>query len=321
MFINPSDASVLNTLSISNRLGNLDLKPERIEELEFGLELQLFDRRLGVDLSIYDKVSSDLILTSKQLDPATGYTVTATNIAEVSNKGVELGLNLVPVKWNDLRWDINTQFTKNKNIVESLGGDSEQEVIAGYTNLGNFAIPGESYGVIQGNSIERDGNGNYVVGDDGNYLTNTDLSIIADPNPDWTATVTNGISYKNLRFNMQWEYVKGGDMYSITAAALLSRGLTKDTEFDRTQGFILPGVKQNGEINDLVIAATDYGFVNSGFYIDEQAVYDATNIRLRDFLLLTTFHKVYWMQLLLEEHRFHLLVKICSSRLLISQNI
>lgn len=289
VFINPSDASVLNTLSISNRLGNLDLKPELIEELEFGLELQLFDRRLGVDLSIYDKVSSDLILTSKQLDPATGYTVTATNIAEVSNKGVELGLNLVPVKWNDLRWDINTQFTKNKNIVESLGGDSEQEVIAGYTNLGNFAIPGESYGVIQGNSIERDGNGNYVVGDDGNYLTNTDLSIIADPNPDWTATVTNGISYKNLRFNMQWEYVKGGDMYSITAAALLSRGLTKDTEFDRTQGFILPGVKQNGEVNDLVIAATDYGFVNSGFYIDEQAVYDATNIRLREVSLTYDF--------------------------------
>jgi TonB-linked SusC/RagA family outer membrane protein len=289
VFINPADASVLNTLSISNRLGNLDLKPELIEELEFGLELQLFDRRVGVDLSIYDKVSSDLILTSKQLDPATGYTVTATNIAEVSNKGVELGLNLVPVKWNDLRWDINTQFTKNKNIVESLGGDSEQEVIAGYTNLGNFAIPGESYGVIQGSSIERDGNGNYVVGDDGNYLNNTDLSIIADPNPDWTATVINGISYKNLRFNMQWEYVKGGDMYSITAAALLSRGLTKDTEFDRTQGFVLPGVKQNGEINDLVIGATDYGFVNSGFYIDEQAVYDATNIRLREVSLTYDF--------------------------------
>jgi hypothetical protein len=94
VFINPADASVLNTLSISNRLGNLDLKPELIEELEFGLELQLFDRRVGVDLSIYDKVSSDLILTSKQLDPATGYTVLQLILPRFQTKGLNLVLIL-----------------------------------------------------------------------------------------------------------------------------------------------------------------------------------------------------------------------------------
>ena len=80
-------------------------------------------------------------------------------------------------------------------------------------------------------------------------------------------------------------------MYSTTAAALLSRGLTTDTEFDRSQTYILPGVTQNGEPNTVQIAATDVGFVNSGFFIDEQAIYDATSIRLREVSLGYTFPK------------------------------
>lgn len=74
-------------------------------------------------------------------------------------------------------------------------------------------------------------------------------------------------------------------MYSVTAAALLSRGLTTDTDFDRSQTFILPGVNLNGAPNTTQIAATDVGFVNSGFFIDEHAIYDATTIRLREISL------------------------------------
>ncbi len=285
VFIDPADGSVVNVLSISDRLGNLNLKPELLTEIEAGIEAKFFSNRIGIDLSVYSKSSKDLILTSKLLDPATGYTVTADNPAEVSNKGIELGFNINPIRPKSnsgFRWDISGQWTVNENIVESLGADSEQEVIAGFTNLGNFAIPGEAYGVIQGSSIARDGNGNPIVAADGNYLSNPDLTIIGDPNSDWRMTGISDFSFRGFGLRMQWEYTHGGDIYSTTAAALLSRGLTTDTDYDRTQGFILPGVKQNGDTNDLVIAATDYGFVNSGFFIDEQAIYDATTIRLRE---------------------------------------
>ncbi|SMC64257.1 SusC/RagA family TonB-linked outer membrane protein [Cellulophaga tyrosinoxydans] len=288
VFIDPADGSVINLLTISNQLGNLNLKPELITEIEAGIEAKLFDNRLGIDLSVYSKTSSDLILTNKLLDPSSGFTFTADNPAEVSNKGIELGFNITPIKpKNDsgFRWDITGSWSVNENIVESLGTDSEAEVIAGFTTLGNFAIAGEAYGVIQGSSIARDANGTPIVAADGNYLANNDLSIIGDPNADWRMTGISDFSYKGVGLRMQWEYVHGGDIYSTTAAALLSRGLTTDTDFDRTQGFILPGVKQNGDVNDLVIAATDYGFVNSGFFIDEQAIYDATTIRLREIAL------------------------------------
>ncbi len=282
-----NDGTVINTISQSSELGNPNLKPELVKELEFGLEAKFFHSRLGIDLSLYNKKSTDLII-DRDLDPATGYDVTADNIAEVSNKGIELGVNLsvIRTKTNGLTWDISGQFTKNRNIVESLGlGALTALPIAGFTNLGNFAVPGRPYGVIYGSSIQRDGNGNYVVGSDGNYVENTNLTEIGDPNADWRSTVINEISYKNVTLGFQLEYQKGGDIYSTTAAALLSRGLTEDTNVDRSGTVVLPGVTTTGNINTTQIGWTQYGFNNSGFFINEQAIYDATNLRLREISL------------------------------------
>ncbi|MFD2589068.1 SusC/RagA family TonB-linked outer membrane protein [Croceitalea marina] len=275
-----------NTIAIPNALGNPNLKPELITEYEAGIEAKFFDNRLGIDVSVYDKVSKDLILQSKLLDPSSGFTVTSDNLGEVSNKGIEVGFNINPIRpktANGFRWDISGQWTVNENIVVDNGdAPGSQTVFAGFGNLGNAAISGEAYGVIVGTSISRDDNGNLIVGSDGNYLVNNDPTIIGDPNADWRATMINEFSFRNFTLSAQVEYTHGGDIYSTTAAALLSRGLTTDTTFDRTQTYILPGVTQDGAPNDIQIAATDVGFVNSGFFIDEQAIYDATTIRLRE---------------------------------------
>ena len=139
--------------------------------------------------------------------------------------------------------------------------------------------------MILGSSILRDGNGNYVVGSDGNYVENNELTEIGDPNADWRSTVINEISFKNLTFGFQLEFQKGGDIYSNTANSLLSRGVTEDTGGDRSGTYVLPGVNANGNINEVQIGATQFGFNNSGFFIDEQSIYDATNLRLREISL------------------------------------
>ncbi|MFN9113860.1 MAG: SusC/RagA family TonB-linked outer membrane protein, partial [Bacteroidota bacterium] len=286
-FLNP-DGTVVSTLSPGRELGNLNLKPELVNEIEFGLEAKLFNNRVGVDLSVYNKISKDLIV-QRDLDPASGYDFTSDNVAQVSNKGIELGLNIGIFRAKNeggFSWDLNTNFTRNRNIVDKLGlGNVKSLAFAGFTNLGNFAIEGEQFGVIMGSSITRDANGNYVVGADGNYVVNNELTVIGNPNADWRSTVINEISYKNVTFGFQFEYQKGGDIYSTTAAALLSRGLTEDTNFDRSGTFVLPGVNQNGNVNTTQIGVTQYGFNNSGFFINEQAIYDATNLRLREVSL------------------------------------
>jgi len=279
-YVNPSTGNVL--------LANKFLKPELVRELEFGLEAKFFHNRLGIDLSLYDKRSKDLIIY-RALGPESGAEERADNIAKVSNKGIELGVNLTAFRseGDGFAWEISGQFTKNRNIVEDLGSDTGIKAIYidGFSNLGNFAIAGQPYGVIQGSAIVRDANGNYVVGNDGNYLRKSEISPIGNPNPDWKSTVINEISYKNVTLGFQFEYQKGGDIYSTTAASLLSRGLTKDTDFDRSGTVVLPGVNQNGTVNTTQIGLTQYGFNNSGFFINEQAIYDATNLRMREISL------------------------------------
>jgi hypothetical protein len=293
VFLDPSDASVVNVMGVDSQLGNLNLKPELHRELEFGLEGTFFDRRVTVDFSIYDKKSFDL-LYNRNLDPSTGYTSTLDNISEISNKGVELALTgkiLRPKTDTGFAWDITATWSQNINIVEDLGDGVDQAAFAGFTNLGNFAVPGRPYGVIYGSAIARDANGNKIVDYNGSYLATDDIQEIGDPNALWRSTLINEFSYKNLSFQFQMEYTHGGDMYSTTASALMSRGLTKDTDFDRSQTFVLPGVNPNGNVNTIQIPAAQWGFENNGFVIDEQAIYDASTIRLREISLSYNFPK------------------------------
>ncbi len=269
---------------VSNRLGNPNLTPERLSEIEVGIETQMFNNRFGFDLSLYKKNTKDLIV-DQNLDPSTGYTVMRTNAGELEVKGIEIGLNATPLILGDFRWDINANFNSNRNMVLSLPDGTDEIGFTGFTWLGNFAIPGEPYGVIKGSYVQRDDEGNRIVGSDGLYIESVDEKIIGDPNPDWLGAITNSFSWKGVRFSFTFQHVQGGDIYSRTVAALVGRGLTKDTDFDRQRAFILPGVTQEGEENTKLIAATDLYFYNNGFGPDELKVWDATTIRLQDVSL------------------------------------
>ena len=275
----------LNTNFVSDRLGNRLLEPELVGELEFGVEGRFFNNRVGIDVSLYDKQSSDL-LVNLPLDPATGFTNTEINAAEVSNKGIEAQLNLIPFR-GDFTWDATFNFTRNKNIVESLTDGVDEIAFAGYTNLGNFAIPGQPFGVIQGSPFERGPNGGLFVNTAGEYQAASDIGIIGDPNPNYSVNWLNTFSYKGLSLFFQWSYIDGGDILSYTAGTLLARGLTTDTEFDRFLPLILPGEDSEGNENTVQGYAGDYFFAGY-FNANEGLVFDGTVIRLREVALTYT---------------------------------
>ncbi len=272
----------LNTNFVNNRLGNRMLEPELVGEIEFGVEGRFFNNRVGIDLSLYDKQSSDL-LVDLPLDPASGYTTTQINAAEVSNKGIEAQINLIPFK-GDFTWDATFNYTRNRNIVESLTDGVEEIAFAGYSNLGNFAIPGEPFGVIQGIPYQRGPNGGLLVNTAGSYEPGNEIDIIGDPNPDYTVNWLNTISYKGLSLFWQWSYISGGDILSYTTGTMLARGLTTDTDFDRFLPLILPGENTEGEVNTIQGYAGDY-FFDAYFLADEGLIFDGTVIRMREIAL------------------------------------
>ena len=290
-----SGGSVLNTNSVSNRLGNPNLMRELHQEIEGGIEARFLKNRVGIDLSLYQRQSTDLII-DLDLDPATGFTNTTVNAAEVENKGIELGLNLTPVQ-GDFQWDITLNYTKNISEVLAITDGVDQIQIgndatifgggqnAGFTGgLGNYAVVGEQYGIMRGSAFQRSEDGQLIVDGQGNYVAAAGQQKIGDPNPNFTANWINSFSYKGLSFGFQWSYIDGGDVYSSTVQALLARGNTVDTDVDRFVPVIMPGVKADGTPNDIQAYIGDT-FFRAYFFANEGGVFDATTIRLREVSL------------------------------------
>ena len=286
--------TVINTNSISNRLANPNLKPELIGEIEVGIEGKFINNRVSLDLTLYRRLSEDQIL-DRDIDPASGFTVQSINAGKVSNKGIELGLGITPVQTKDFRWQLDGNFTLNRSKVSHLPDDIKQIVVDGFSNEGLFAINGQPLGVIQSNyTIKLDPKTNQVstdpmqgvrlVGANGDYVASTEIGITGDPTPDFKLSGISTLEYKGISFRMQWDWTEGGDMLAYTPGTLVGRGLTKDTEFDRLQPIILPGVQADGSPNTVQISASRAYFNNySGFFaMQDLIIYDATVIRLRE---------------------------------------
>jgi outer membrane receptor protein involved in Fe transport len=285
--------TIINTNTIPNLLPNKNLKPELLREVELGLEGRFIDNRVNLDITLYKRKSTDQILF-RDLDPSTGYTTEQINGGDVENKGIEIAAGINIIRGKNVNWGIEGTFTINRNKVTSLPEGIEKINVAGYTDLGGFAVVGEPLGIIEGYYVQRypapndptkPGTGQLVVDGVGNYLSSTEIGIIGNPNPKFKTSVTNNVSYKGISFRMQWDYTHRGDIYSNTIRTLYARGLTKDTEMDRLRGYILPGVKEDGTPNDIINDATNIYFNSIGFGPYDRSIFDATVIRLREVSL------------------------------------
>jgi len=275
------------TNSAGDVLGNVNLKPERIGELEFGIETRMFNNKLTLDASIYKRTTTDLIV-DRPLDPSTGFTITRTNVGEVQNDGIEIDLTYDWFKSNDtdgFTWSTSLNWTKNEAIVTDLGLDTDIVVYAGFSNRGNAAIEGEPLGTMIGTAIARDENGNMMVNAAGSYVIENGNNIIGDATPDFVMNVSNSFTYKNFSLGFLFNWTQGGDMYSQTIQTLLGRGVINDDGVDRANSFILPGVNPAGEPNTTQINNSTYYFSNVLYGPDEMGVYDATVFRLQELSL------------------------------------
>lgn len=308
--------STINTNSIDNRFGNPDLEPERHRELEFGLETRLFNNRFGIDLSLYDKQSTDLII-DLDLDPSTGFTNSTINSAELENRGIELGVNIIPVKTRNIVWDFTANFTRNRGLILGIAEGTDKVLIDGLSFLGNFALgPIDEadanaegfdrrilehatlrdgkyyfpYGAIEGGRVLRDeATGLPIVGSNGIYQGDPEQGVIGDPNPDFIMNFINSISFKGLTFRVQFDWQQGGDIWGSTASTLTARGIAGETGFDRFVPVVVTGLKEDADgnlvPNDIQVTANDAYWRNTGVWYDENRIFDATTIRLREISL------------------------------------
>jgi len=115
------EGSIVSPGAVPQNPGNDTLKAERGEEVELGFDAGLFNDRLGLELTYFNKVSKDLIL-QKPLPPSLGFTQNPfVNIGSVLNRGVEIAGTLVPVNTRSLSWDIRVGASTLHNEVTDMG--------------------------------------------------------------------------------------------------------------------------------------------------------------------------------------------------------
>ena len=297
----------LPVVGYSVEVNNTALTPEFSTELEVGTELTMFRNRISFNGTYYDKRSTNQI-APLILAGATGYASRWTNFGEISNKGFEVALTVIPVEVAGFRWSSTVNYTRNRNIVESLTKGVDRLTLArtygGSSVLQSVFLPGQPYGVIYGTAPLRADNGElYVNPIDGRLLLGEN-KIIANPNPDFMMGFINQFTYKGFTLNTLIDYRYGGQLYATTLTEELGRGVTKDSE-DRNKLVIIDGIRwdpltktgavdANGNIrrNTTAITLNDYYFSGNGVGggaatngYNEQSIYDITTVRLREVSL------------------------------------
>jgi len=297
-----------NQLSPSKR--NPDLKNERTNSLEAGLEMSIFNNLLGLDLALYKTNSLDQIvpLTVSQ---TTGFSNIMINAGEIENKGIELTLFANPVTTESFGWNIIVNWSKNRNEVKSL-----------YPGITNYRLNsvnlqsgvtmnaevGKPYGEIKGKDYTYDDNGKKIIDAENGYpiLTSSADIPIGNFTPDWTGGINNSFSYKNASFSFLIDMQKGGDIFSLDMYYGLYSGLYPETVFindlgnpvrdpivgdaitgyeANSGGYIIEGVNVVEGIstpNKTRIDATNSDAFGTGCLPHSEFVYDAGYVKLRE---------------------------------------
>jgi hypothetical protein len=278
----------------STRLGpSKPLEPEFTTSYEVGLNASFWKSRITIDVAYFDQVSKNQII-NVGLAPSTGYSSVTSNVGKMTNKGIEALLTVVPVSTRNIRWEVSGNFTRIRNKVVSIAPGVTSFAIPGNAFTGSIPTikEGSPYGVIIGSLITRDSaSGQRIINPGtGTYASTVANQILADPNPNYQIGFTNNLKYKNFNLSFTFDFIKGGQVLSFTAASYKSRGMLKETGVDRDQPHILPGVIADpanpGKYlpNNIQIPAQTYWGVLGGLQ-SEFNVYDATTFRMRDISL------------------------------------
>ena len=206
----------VNGYEFAPNLGNSNLTPEITDEIEVGFESNLFSKRVNLDLSVYNRKTNDLLF-SRPLPTSTGFQSQTANILDLTNRGVEILLNVIPVKTTDFEWGFTTTFTKNNSEVTSIAGGVDKINLASNYAVTFNAVVGQPLGVFSAPVPLKNDQGQYVVdASTGYYKTTSDEQIIGDSQRDFILGFKNKVSYKNFTLNFGIDWKQGGEMYSYT---------------------------------------------------------------------------------------------------------
>ncbi|OOG16061.1 SusC/RagA family TonB-linked outer membrane protein [Sphingobacterium sp. CZ-UAM] len=278
---------------------NPTLRPETKRSYEFGVEAQMFQNRVGIDVTYYNEETTDLIMAVTS-GAETGYSSRVLNAGRAVNKGIEAMLTLVPVRKENFEWTSNINFSRNRNkVMELAEGIQSLTIGTAPFNATLIAQPGQPYGQIFGSDFVYDSDGNKVVSPTSGLYLKTPNKNLGSILPDFNAGWRNTFTYKAITLSALIDMQKGGKFFSISNMFGHYTGVLEETAANgvRENGLVVPGVTGKVTFNpDGSYVVTDVNEntknVTGKAYFRHyyagptaQNVFDADYIKLREITL------------------------------------
>lgn len=289
---------------------NPDLKWERTAMLNIGLDFGFFRGRLTGTIEYYNKKTTDLIYGYAVSTSRYPYGWMDANVGDISNKGIELTINAVPIQTKNFTWSTSLNLSHNKNCVEKLsndvfsvdyidggnpdvaGGNSATDCVQRITEgspIGQFYVFEWAGYDSEGKSIFND------YDDDGNLIGTTDSPNNSDrrkhgsAQPKLSLGWNNTFSYKGWSLTAFFNGLFGHKLYNATrnyynCVTLMQTGKNMLAEVAETQKATdtraqVPSDRylENGSFFKLASLTLAYNFKKIGNWIDGLKVYATCN--------------------------------------------
>ncbi|RZJ38944.1 MAG: TonB-dependent receptor [Chryseobacterium sp.] len=237
--VNYSFGGITYTGLAPTRLANPDLKWEKTDQYNVGLDLSLLDRKINFVFDVYYKKTNDLLI-SVPVPLTSGYATVLQNIGGVENKGIEIGLTTENLKTENFSWNSNIVFSANRNKVVSIGNGvnqffpvvpngsllQQQPVTVkvglplgtfwGYRTNGIFQTQEEINTQPKINSLANTkvGDRKYVDTNGDGVITALDKGDLGSSQPKFVGSFSNTISYKDFDLNFSFQGSYGGKIFN-----------------------------------------------------------------------------------------------------------
>lgn len=265
---------------------NNSLRPLSVNEFEVGFDLRFLDNRLGVDMAVYNKLTTNDIAT-ETITATSGYSGVSVNVGELRNRGAELLLRGTPVAKGDFSWDVTANMSYNKNTVLKIS-DRTKELVLTSGKASIKLIEGMDYAMIVGRTILRNEKGQDIIDETGLPIVPNDIVNFGSGIHKWTGGLMNKVRYKALSLSFLIDGKFGAKIYSETSYDLDHRGMSPESLLGRKDGVVLPGVTESGAPNTVHVSAERAGnraiVVRRRQAVDDY-LFDASFIKLRNLSL------------------------------------
>jgi len=267
----------------ANEIPNVNLLPYSVKSYEFGIETKLFNNRIGVDLTFYNKNTTNDIIGS-QISQTSGFGSVLINVGEVSNKGVELMLNGTVIKSKSLVWDASFNMGYNNSVVVKISDQLTTSRIGNARSLTSFIEhhAGRPFGQVMAFDYRRNANGEILL--NAGRPQRGDLKQYGTGVSPYTMGLNNSFRFGNFNFEFLIDGRFGGYMYSGTNDFATFRGLSQNTLQGRVGGVVAEGIDQtSGSKNTTSVPAQNY-YQSIGLNISSNFVYKSDFIKLRQII-------------------------------------